>query len=75
LLLFNTFKNVTHGLVDKMTTMVLHLSYLILMFWNRHEVHRVQAHTVCTTQVDKNRHNRRFYNGVGGRTAGLQTLS
>jgi len=29
----------------------------------------------CTTQVDKNRHNRTFYNGVGGRTTGLQTLS
>jgi len=23
----------------------------------RHEVHRAQAHTVCTTQLDNNRHN------------------
>jgi len=22
----------------------------------RHKVHRAQAHTVCTTQTDKNRH-------------------
>jgi len=35
----------------------------------------VQAHTVCTTQIDRNRHNRTFYNGFGGRTTGLQTLS
>jgi len=30
-----------------------------------------QAHTVCTTQVGKNRHNKTFYYGVGGRTTGL----
>jgi len=35
----------------------------------------VQTHTVCTTQIDRNRHNRTFCNGVGGRTTGLQTLS
>jgi len=37
----------------------------------------VQAHTVWTTQVDQNRQNRTFYNGVGGRTKGLglQTLN
>ena len=23
------------------------------MFWNKHEAYGVQAHTVCTTQVDK----------------------
>jgi len=40
------------------------------MFSNRHEVHRGQAHTVCTTQIDKNRHNKKFYNGAGGRTTG-----
>jgi len=34
----------------------------------------VQAHTVCTTQVDNNRHNRTFKNDVGGGTTGLQTL-
>jgi len=28
----------------------------------------VQAHTVCTTQIDQNRHNRMLYNSVGGRT-------
>jgi len=44
------------------------------MFWNRHEVYRVQAHTVCATQIDKNKHNRTFYNGVGGRTSELQNL-
>jgi len=33
----------------------------------------VQAHTVYTSHVDKNRRNRTFYNGVGGRTSGLQT--
>jgi len=26
----------------------------------------VQTQTVCTTQVDKNRQNSTFYNGVGG---------
>jgi len=26
----------------------------------------VQTHTFCTTQVDKNRQNKMFYNGVGG---------
>jgi len=31
----------------------------------------VQAHTVWTTQVDENRQNRRFCNGVGGRSKGL----
>jgi len=25
------------------------------MFWNWHEVHRVQVHTVCTTQIDKDK--------------------
>jgi len=35
----------------------------------------VQTHTFCTTQVDKNRQNRMFYNGVGGSIVGLQTLS
>jgi len=45
------------------------------MFSNRHEVHRVQAHTVCTVQIGENRQNRTSYNGVGGRTTGLQTLS
>jgi len=32
----------------------------------------VQTHTLCKTQVDKNR---TLYNGVGGRTTGLHTLS
>jgi len=31
----------------------------------------VQAHTVWTTQVDKNRQYRTFYNCVGGRTKEL----
>ena len=31
-----------------------------------------QTHTVCTTQVDKNRQNRTFYSGVGGWITGLQ---
>jgi len=26
----------------------------------------VQTHTFCTTQVDKNVHNRTIYNGIGG---------
>jgi len=38
-----------------------------IKFWNRHEVHGTSTHTVCTTQIDKNRHNRTFFNGVGGR--------
>ena len=50
--------------------------FLILRFWNRHEVHTVKIHTDCTTQIDKNRHNRTFCSGVGGRkTTGSQTLS
>jgi len=35
----------------------------------------VQAHTVCTTQVDENRYNRTFHSGVGGRTTGLKLLA
>jgi len=35
----------------------------------------VQEHTICTTQVDKNRLKRMFYNGVPVRTAGLQAFS
>jgi len=35
----------------------------------------VQTQTVCTMQVDKNRQNRTFYNGIGGRTTGLHTHS
>jgi len=35
----------------------------------------VQAHTVYTTQVDKNRHNEAFYKGFEGRTTGLRTHS
>jgi len=35
----------------------------------------VQAHTVCTMQVDKNRQNETFYSGVEGRSTGLQTFS
>jgi len=38
-------------------------------------VYKLQTHTVCTTQVDKNRQNRTFCNGVGGWITGLQTLS
>jgi len=32
--------------------------------WTRREVHRAQAHTVCTTQIDKNRHDR-FITALG----------
>jgi len=28
---------------------------LIYLFMSRHEVHRVWTHTLCRTQVDKNR--------------------
>ena len=34
------------------------------MFWNKQEVHRVQAQTVYTTQFDKNRHNRTLYKAL-----------
>ena len=48
--------------------------YLFFFYhWTRHEVRRAQAHTICTSQIDNNRH-RTFCNGVGGRTIGLQTL-
>jgi len=36
---------------------------------------KVQTHTFCTTQVDKNRQNRMLYNGIGAESQGLQTLS
>jgi len=29
---------------------------LIFNLWTRHEVHRAQARTICTTQIDNNRH-------------------
>jgi len=35
----------------------------------------VQTHTFCATQVDKNIQNGTFYNGIGGWTTGLQTLT
>ena len=36
----------------------------------------VLTHSSCTTQVDKNRQNRTFYNGIGaGGITGLQTHS
>ena len=35
----------------------------------------VQTHTFCSPQVDKNVHNRRFYNGIGGWLTGLQTFT
>jgi len=34
---------------------------------------RVQTHTVCTIQIDENRHNSTINREVGGRTTGLQT--
>jgi len=35
----------------------------------------VQTHTLCTTQIDKNRQNRTLYNGIwAGGITGLQTL-
>ena len=42
---------------------VCDIYFIYFKVWTRHEVHRAQAHTVCTTQIDKNRH-RTFYNGV-----------
>jgi len=50
-----------------------HWYFLYFNLWTRHEVHRAQAHTICTTHIDNNRH-RTFCNGVGGRSTGLQTL-
>jgi len=35
----------------------------------------LQTHTVYITQVDKNRQNIMFYNGIGGWIQGLQTHS
>ena len=46
--------------------------YIYFKVCTRYEVHTAQAHTVCTTQIDNNRH-RTFCNGVGGRNTGLQT--
>jgi len=51
-------------------TQILYISYFNV--WTRHDVHRAQAHTVCTRQIDIKRQ-RTFYSGV--RTTGLQTLS
>jgi len=50
--------------------------YLFWYFnmWTRHEVHRAQAHTICTTRIDNNSH-RTICNDVGGWTTGLQTLN
>jgi len=35
----------------------------------------VQEHTVCTTQIDTNRHNRTSFNGIEDRTTRLQTFN
>jgi len=51
------------------------LNFLTLRFCSRHKVHRVQTHTVCTMQIDENRHNRTINYEFGGRTIGLQTFS
>jgi len=47
--------------------------YLFFNLWTKHEVHRAQAHTICTTRIDNKGH-RTVCNGVGGWTTGLQTL-
>ena len=31
-------------------------NYFYFYLWTRHEVHRAQARTICTTQIDNNRH-------------------
>jgi len=46
--------------------------FLFQRFCDRHEVHRVQTHTM---QIDKHRHNRTIGGEFGSRTTGLQTLS
>ena len=48
-------------------------NYFYFNLWTRHEVHRAQARTICTTQIDNNRH-RTFCIGVGGRTTGIPIL-
>jgi len=47
----------------------------ILRICDRQSTNRVQTHTVCAMQIDKNRHNRTINCEDGGRTTGLQTLS
>jgi len=55
--------------------LVILFHFFISRFCYRHTVHRVQAHTVCKMQIDKNRHNRTINMEVGRRTTRLQTLS
>jgi len=43
-------------------------NFLTSRFCSRHKVHRVQTHTVCTMQIDENRHNRTINYEFGGRT-------
>jgi len=45
---------------------------VILKFFNRHEVHRVQTHTVCTTQIEKNRHKRKINSEFVGQQQGYR---
>jgi len=46
--------------LNKWTTVKFLFIYLLFIsvFWNRHGVDRLQAHTICTTQIDKNRNNK-----------------
>jgi len=53
----------------------VNINFFIFKFCDRHQVIRVQTHTVCTMRIDKNRHNWTINSEFKGRTKGLQTLS
>jgi len=59
----NRTHNVSHAAPIESVPAVRYIA-LKVNAWTRHKVHRAQAHTVSTTQIDSNRH-RGFCNGVG----------
>ena len=67
----NTFCNTICCISVQLNTQYL-IQFSLILQWETKSI--VQAHNVCTTQVDKNRRYRTFYNGVGGRTTGLKLL-
>jgi len=45
--------------------MLLASVFLLIFYLSPDTKSILQTHTLCTTQVDKNRQNRMLYNGIG----------
>jgi len=64
LVLFNFYHSINILLI---ALLILYNTIFILLIYLPADTKSiVRTHTLCTTHVDKNRHNRTFYNGIGG---------